>query len=87
MNPSQHRTAVRRLLDIHAPDVHIEVLLLFGVCPDRWEFNWECDEWEGHVRNYLADRYGYSLTKRLALATCCEIIIERIAKEAQQDGR
>ena len=90
MNSQQYRRAVKRMLDSEAPDVHIEVLLLFGARPHAWaEFgvvDMSALGWDENVKGYLILRYGFSAAarRRHQLAVCLRVIADRIDREVEK---
>jgi len=85
MNQQQYQRAVERLIDRDCPDIHMEVLLLFGASPDRWSGKDQDNhsprvDWRLEVRKFLTGRHRFkrgSHTADIAL----DIIERRIEHE------
>lgn len=81
MNSQQYRSAVTKLLDREAPDVHMEILLLYGAQPDVLEPDRGWHAWSTSVVDYMIDRHGYNRQSANHLAEVVAVIAHRITKE------
>jgi hypothetical protein len=84
MNDEMYQCAVRRLLDLKAPDVHMEILLMFGPQPPGYTL-WASAElmWSENVVGYLQTRYAYTGSSA-HLTTVVNIIAGRIRREQSE---
>lgn len=80
MKPTAWRRGIEERLVRLAPDVHIEVLLLFGPCPEMDSLVMR-REWCTGVRKYLRGRHGKAFEG--CMNTCTNIIRDRIAAEVE----
>lgn len=86
MNLTPVRDAMERWIDREAPNVHLEVLLLFGECPREINEELACRRWGTDMRKYIRDRYCKKTTCWSCSGACTGIIMDRIAEEVNHES-